>query len=186
MSSILRLLPKGRVVAAATLGLLWQVNVAFAVDPLSTFEVTADEQVIYCSIGPVRTGEWIRQALNEGTTVSFIWNISVEEVNDYWIDDNVGTVTVVHQVVPDLISRSWTLIDISSGISHQTYSIDEAMLFLTRLDRFPALDRSLLTSGIPYSFSVNLRITEGELSDSWWSKMFKFSKRMAQEDITLP
>lgn len=157
-----------------------------AADPLSTFEVTADEKVIYCSIGPVRTGERIRQALSEGTPISFLWEISVKAPVDWWVDDKVGTVNIVRQVVPDLISRSLTLIDVNSGIAHQTYSLDEAMQFLTRLNRFPALDRSLLSSGITYSFSVDLRIEEGELSDAWWSGWFKFSKRIAQEDITLP
>lgn len=185
MISFLRLLP-GKVAAAAALGLLCHATVAIAADPLSTFEVTADDHVIYCSIGPVRTGERVRQALSEGTAVSFIWNISVEEINQYWLDDNVGTVTIVRQAVPDLISRSWTLIDVNSGISHQTYSLDEAVQYLSRLNRFPALDRSLLTSGTAYSFSIDLRVEEGELSDAWWSGLFKFSKRIAQADIILP
>jgi len=186
MTSILRLLPVGRVAAAAAFAVLLQANVALAADPLSTFEVTADEQVIYCSIGPVHAGERIRQALSEGTPVSFIWKISVKAPVDWWLDDDVGTVTIVRQAVPDLISRSWKLVDINSGISHQTYSLEEAINFLTRLNRFPALDRSLLTAGVTYSFSVELRVQEGELSDSWWSGLFKFNKQLAQEDITLP
>jgi len=186
MSSILRLLPMGRVVAAAVIAVLLLADPAMAADPLSTFEVTADDQVIYCSIGPVHTGERIRQALSEGTTVSFIWEISVEEISTYWLNDNVGTVTIVRQVVPDLISRSWTLIDVNSGISHQTYRLDEAVKFLSELNHFPALDRSLLTSGTAYNFSIDLRIQEGELSDAWWSGLFKFSKQIAQADVILP
>lgn len=175
-----------KVTAAAAIGLLLQANTAFSAAPLSTFEVTADEQVIYCSIGPVHTGERVKQALEEGTTVTFIWEISIESVNEYWLNDKIGTVTVVRQVVPDLISRSWTLTDVSSGISHQVHRVDDAILFLSRLDRFPALDRSLLASGVAYSFSVDLLVQEGEPSSSWWSGIFKFGKRMAQEDITLP
>jgi len=186
MTPILRMLPKGRVVAAAAFGLFLHAGNVLAADPLSTFEVTADEKVIYCSIGPVMAGDRVRQALSEGSAVSFIWEISVTEINDYWVDSNVGTVTIVRQAVPDLISRNWTLIDVSSGISHRTFSLDEAVKFLTRLDRFPALDRSLLSSGVAYSFSIDLRIQEGEFSDAWWSGLFKFSKRIAQEDITLP
>lgn len=186
MFVIFRLFPKATVAAAAVVSMLFQVNIAFSATPLSPLEITADQEVIYCTTEPVPITDKVKQALNEGTPVTFSWEIIIDEVNDYWINDSIGSITLVRQAVPDLISKSWLLIDTSSGISQRVYSVDEVILFLSRLQNFPTLDRSLLTSGTLYSFQIKLHIHEGELSDSWWSEAMRFGKTVALKEVTLP
>ncbi|MES0370649.1 MAG: DUF4390 domain-containing protein [Mariprofundaceae bacterium] len=186
MSVIFRLLPKISVAVAAVISMFFQVNIAFSAPQLSPLEITADHEVIYCTTGPVPITDKVKQALNEGTPVIFSWEIIIDEVNDYWIDDAIGSITVVRQAVPDLISKSWLLTDTSSGISQRVYSVEEVIQFLSRLQNFPTLDRSLLTSGTLYSFRIKLHIHEGELSDSWWSEATRFGKTVALEEVALP
>lgn len=186
MSVIFRLLPKVAVATAAVVSMLFQANIAFSAPSLSPLEISADHEVIYCTTGPVPTTDRVKQALNEGTPVTFSWDIIIDEVNDYWVDDSIGSITVVRQAVPDLISKSWLLTDTSSGISQRVYSVDEAIRFLSRLQNFPTLDRSLLTSGTLYSFRIKLHVHEGELSDSWWSEATRLGKTVALEEVALP
>ena len=186
MFMIFRLFPVVTVAAATVVSMLFQVNIAFSATPLSPLKITTDQEVVYCTTGPVPITEKVKQALSEGTPVTFSWEIIIDEINDYWLNDTVGSITIVRQAVPDLISKSWLLTDASSGISHRVYSVDEVILYLSRLRNFPILDRSLLASGTLYRFRIKLHIHEGELSDSWWSEAIRFGKTVALEEVTLP
>ncbi len=184
MLTIFRLFPK--ITVAAAVSILFQVNTAYSAMLLSSLDITSDDKVIYCSIGPVATDDRVRRALSEGTPVTFSWEITIEEVSDYWLNNTIGTIALVRQATPDLISKNWLLTDTSSGISQRVHTVDEAMLFLSRLDRFPTLDQSLLSPGVVYNFHIKLHIHEGEYSDSWWAELMRFSETVAQKTITLP
>jgi len=181
-----RLFPGIAVASAIVISIVFQVNLAYSAALLSPLEISADQEVIYCTTGPVAITDKVKQALNEGTPVTFSWEIIIDEVNDYWLNDTVGTITLVRQAIPDLISKSWLLTDTSSGISQRVYDVDEVILFLSQLQNFPTLDRSLLASETLYSFRIKLHIHEGELSDSWWSEAIRFGKTVAVKEVSLP
>ncbi len=186
MSLAFRVFPRFVAALAVLIGMFFQINTAISAPQLSPMEISYDDKVLYCSVGPVEISDQVILALNQGTPVTFSWEIIIEKVSDYWVNDTIGEILVVRQAVPDLISRSLAITDTISAISRRVHTIDEATSFLSKLDNFPILDRSLLKSGVPYSIRVKLHIHEGELSNSWWAESLRFGKTVALEDITLP
>lgn len=114
----------------------------------------------------------MRQALNEGTDISIEWKIGVALKRKYWFDSTVASVLVDRHVVPDLVSRSWKLEDLTSGISRHTYSLDEAIKFLTGLTDFPVMDRTLLSAGRAYIIEVTASEWEGNKQGNLWTSWF--------------
>jgi len=186
MSFAFRLIPKIAVAMAAALGMFFQINITYAATPPSSFQIITDSEVIYCTAGPVTMTAKEKQALSEGTPITFSWEIIMKEVNTYWINNTVGSITFIRQAIPDLISKTWLLTDSSSGISRRVRSIDEAILWLSYLDHFPTLDRSLLTAGSTYNFHIKIHIHEGEYRDSWWTDLIRFETTVGQKEIILP
>jgi len=110
----------------------------------------------------------IRQALTEGSAVTMKWNIDIESVHRYWLNTSEAKVSIVRTVVPDLVSRSWTLVDVSGGVERRVSDIDSAMVFLTHLDEFPIIDRSLLGADQRYRLLLSLEIRLGRPPDNWF------------------
>jgi len=107
-------------------------------------------------------------------------------VRDYWLNENIAEITVIRRVEPDLLTRSWLLVDVSSGISLRVHNINLAMDFLTSLRQYPLLDRSLLLTEMPYSASVSARVHMGDMDESWWSGLWTSTDASMQKDFTLP
>ena len=149
-------------------------------------EIIFDDKVIYCSVDRVDISDQAILALNQGTPVSFVWNITIEKVNDYWLNSNVGDITIARQAIPDLISKSLIISDAQNGISRRVDSIDGAIEFLSGLNHFPILDQSLLKPGIRYIVRVQFYIQEGQFSDTWWSKSLSLGTTVAEKEVTLP
>jgi len=149
-------------------------------------DIRYDDKVIYCSIDRVDISDQAILALNQGTPVTFVWNIIIEEVNDYWLNKNVGEITIARQAIPDLISKSLIISDAKNGISRRVATIDDAIEFLSGLDHFPILDRSLLKPGVRYNIQVQFHIQEGQFSDAWWSESMRLGTTVAEEEIRLP
>jgi hypothetical protein len=186
MSIKFHLMPKFTAIATAVICMLLQVNTAFSEDQPSAMEIAADDKVIYCSVDRVDISDQAILALNQGTPVAFVWEIIIEEVSDYWINKNIGKLRVARQAIPDLISKSLIISDAQNGISRRVDTIDEAIEFLSSLDRFPILDRSLLEAGINYNIKVTFHIQEGQFSDSWWSDSTHFGTTIAEAEFILP
>ncbi len=148
--------------------------------------VSLDENLVYCNATYEGNIERISQALNDGTEVSLIWNIDVQGVRTYWLNENIGGVVVKHSVVPDLVSRNWRLIDRTSGISRLTHSLEDAIAFLTHLKHFPVIDRSLLEKGRQYRLSLTLEEHLGTGDDRWFTRWWGYEKTDASLDFTNP
>lgn len=166
--------------------LFFQVGHALAGSDASTMQITYDDQVVYCSVGPVGISDKAILALNQGTPVTLIWEISIDRVRDYWPDKNIGEVIIARQAIPDLISKSLIIADAKNGISRRVQNIDEAIAFLSELRNFPILDRSLLEPDVRYSIEVSFEIQEGQFKDTWWSETTRFGTTAAEGVLTLP
>jgi len=186
MSSFDHILSKQTALLIAVLVIFFQVVPAVADSETSPMELTYDDKVIYCSVGPVGISDKAILALNQGTPVTLIWEISIEEARDYWVNKSVGEVVIARQAIPDLISKSLIVADAKNGISRRVHSIEEAIVFLSELRHFPVLDRSLLTPGVNYSVEVSFEIKEGQFKDTWWSGTTRFGTVAAEERLTLP
>ncbi len=161
------------------------VPVSFAADASESLQVQTDAKVIYCTAQLAVEGEMFQQPLQDGIAVATEWRVKVGKVREYWLNDNIGDITVIRRVEPDLLTRSWLLIDHSSGISHRVYSIDSAIAFLTSLNHFPVLDRSLLLVKTPYRVGVNVNIHIGDANDAWWSGLWPSTAAKMQKEFTL-
>lgn len=128
--------------------------------------------VLTCDASLSNAPEGMGRALTEGSEISVEWKVSVAIERKYWLDNTVASVLVNRHVVPDLVSRSWTLEDLTSGISRRVFTLSEAIGFLTGLNGFPVVDRSLLTSGQSYHVSVSVREWEGNRKNDLWISWF--------------
>lgn len=126
------------------------------------------------------------RALREGSEISVVWQLDVEVERKYWLNKSLAEVEVRRRVIPDLVSRSWRLVDETSGISRRVFALDQAVDFLTRLRRFPVVDRSLLVRGQDYRFRVALIEREGAADDHWWNMWFGAGSTSATVKFRLP
>lgn len=159
-------------------------NAVFAAG--ADLSITFDEDLIYCNASYTGNAEHIAQVLNEGTEVTLVWNIDVYGIREYWLNKGVGGVTVSHSVVPDLVSRKWHLIDRTSGISRFVDSLQDAISFLTQLERFPVIDRSLLEKGQQYRLRFTLEEHLGFVEEGWFSRWWGYEKTKYNLDFTNP
>lgn len=164
------------------------VSVAATVSGTSQgkLQIQMDEKVIYCSVDLYVEPDVFKLPMQDGIVVATEWRVKVGKKRDYWLDENIGDITVVHRVEADILTRSWLLIDVSSGISLRVYNIEHAIDFLTRLDHLPVLDRSLLSTAIAYRAAVNIGIHIGDINEAWWSGLWSSSAASMQQEFTLP
>jgi len=142
--------------------------------------------VLSCDTTLAEPPEGMRLALSEGSEVSIEWEIKVAIERKYWLNKTVASVLVNRHVIPDLVSRSWTLEDLTSGISRRVFSLDEAIGFLTGLSGFPVLDSSLLTSGQAYVVSVSVSEREGSGQENPWTSWYGAKGGSIVTDFRMP
>jgi len=149
-------------------------------------QVVLQGEVLSCSTSLSKAPEGMGRALTEGSEVSVQWILRVEIGRKYWLNKTVAEVEVNRNVVPDLVSRSWTLIDQTNGISRRVFSLDEALMFLTALHDFPVVDGSLLSPGQTYRVAAGLSEREGEGKGDGWMTWFGSNNAMAATDFVMP
>ncbi len=159
------------------------VGYAHASDSL---QITMDQQVVYCSARMQLSTEALKLAMKDGVDVSTLWHIDVGRVRDYWLNENIADLTAIRRAKPDLLTRSWLLTDVSGGISNRVYQIEEALSFLSGLDNFPVLDRSLLSPDAHYLISVSAEVHSGGINEAWWARLWQSSAASMQKDFSLP
>jgi len=171
-------------------------HIAFAADSVEDLQVEVGPKVIYCAVKLHTEGRFEGTALQvpmqDGVKVATEWHIKISKIRQYWLDEDIAEIRVVRRVEPDLLTRSWLLVDASSGISLRVHDIKLALDFLTHLYRFPALDRSLLLANTPYRVGVNVEVLVGEhnLSDdsnkAWWADLWPSQAAILHKEFSLP
>jgi|GEM_PF-1301933 len=145
-----------------------------------------EPDVIYCDVKLGQNPNVLAATLKDGTQVTFKWTVRVYEVKSYWFDSEVASVHIVHQVIPDLVTRQWLLADKTAGIHRRTDSLDEAMSFLTQLQHFPVIDRSLLTRGKKYLLDIQLEEVKGQMERGWWARLWGHEQTTGTLVFSLP
>jgi len=168
------------------LAVLMVIPASFAEDVPDALHIQIEKKVIYCSAELSVENSVFKLPMQDGTSVATEWHVRVGKVREYWLNENIGDITVVRRVEPDLLTRSWLLIDVSSGISQRVYTIADAIAFLTELKHFPVLDRSLLMDSVPYRAAVNVNIHIGDINQAWWAGLWPATVASMQKDFTLP
>jgi hypothetical protein len=149
-------------------------------------QLDLNQQVIYCAVEWQGDRESLSQALQAGIGVTFVWQVQVKQLQDYWLNKTIADIQVSRSVLPDLLSRNWVLKDEASGISRRVSSLPEAIRFLTRLENFPVLDRSLLDAATLYRISIGVAEQEGEINEAWWATLLKSVQFSIEKDFSLP
>jgi len=172
--------------------LLWLTVMLLALQsPLQAAEsggmqIRMDQKVVYCAARVDLPDETFSEAMKDGVDVATEWHIQVGRVREYWLDESIADITVIRRARPDLLTRSWLLSDSSSGISRRVYRLQDAIAFLSTLENFPVLDRSLLTAGASYRMSVRLDVHAGGIDDAWWANLLRPAAAEMQQDFSLP
>ncbi len=168
--------------------LLWLGLMAPAMAASKGVALTLDlsGKVIACNAKAGFDARRIARVLAEGTEVGVDWEIDVAVARRYWFDATLAEVTVARRVRPDLVSRSWLLVDRTTGITQRVFDVREAVRFLTQLERFPVLDRSLLRRATPYRLTVTVRKREGDADRGWLSTWLGRGSMEASAAFVLP
>lgn len=148
--------------------------------------VNISSRIVSCNAQVRYDRKYLSKALREGTEITVNWEIDVDAVRKYWLNRTVATVTVKRRVVPDLVSQSWQLIDMTSGISQRVFNLKRAVQFLTRLKKFPVIDRSLLENGHRYRMNIKINETEGDAQHGWMTTWFGSSSVEISAEFALP
>lgn len=175
------------VLAAAVAGLcLLMVQPVCAASNNINMQVDVGEKVIFCEAQLKTDTTRLAQVLKDGTEVGIDWEVGVEQTQTFWLNSEIATVHVRRRVVPDLVSQSWLLLDMSTGISQRVTDIHAAVRFLAHLDNFPVLDRSLLEVAVPYVMYIRLEERQGREDKSWFSAWWGFESSEAEAGFSLP
>jgi len=152
----------------------------------STLNVQMDDKVIYCAATLKNSDDIFFHALKDGIPVATVWSVQVDRPREYWLNKSIAGIVVVRRVVPDLLSRSWLLEDQASGISRRVYTASEVSRFLSSLDHFPVLDRSLLAANTVYLMRASVELHTGDINEAWWNGLMKSPHDTMQQEFSLP
>jgi len=144
------------------------------------------QQVIRCEAGPVGDTIMLKKMLSQGASITVTWVFSIQRERPYWLNEDAGEVVVTRVVSTDLISRHWQLKDEASGAIADTDDANRAVRFLSYLDNFPLIDRSLLVAGQAYQIRLKLHIRDSDQPQSWWQQWVDFGKTVLTQQFTLP
>jgi len=155
-------------------------------DENSQFQLDASQAIVYCDITPSFNQKNIMQRLNDGTEILFYWHIKVESIQSYWLNQEVADIHFNHRVTPDLLSQQWELYDSLTGIPTQTHSLTQAVGFLSHIQHFPIIDKSLLAPHTDYLITVSLNIEQGLQNHTWWDAIFHNEHTIASSILHRP
>ena len=160
-------------------------GVAYA-DSGVRMSVNIGNKIVSCDVYISYGRDHLVKALREGTEISVNWEINIDAIRRYWLNRKVAALIVKRRVIPDLVSRSWQLVDMTSGISQRVFDLKRAVQFLTRLDKFPVIDRSLLKSGDRYRMDIKIDETVGDAQRGWMMTWFGSSSARTSAEFVLP
>jgi len=149
-------------------------------------KVDVREKVIFCDAKLQADTGRLAQVLRDGTEVGIDWVITIEKVRRFWLNTEVATVRIRRRVITDLVSQSWQLLDMSTGITRRVTDISAVMRFLTHLDHFPVLDRSLLETGQSYVMHVETEEQQGQEDRNWFATWWGYETSEAEAGFNLP
>jgi len=180
------LLSKIRLFSLLLPAILWLAQGNAMAAATGSLHVHVEQKVLYCASQITLADNTFQPVTSDGITMATQWHIKIGRVRHYWLNDTVADISVIHRVTPDLLTRSWLLTDASSGISRRVYRSEDAIHFLSSLDNFPLLDRSLLQSDTAYSISANVKIHSEGIDNTWWNKLWLPTAATMQQEFTLP
>ncbi len=149
-------------------------------------QIRFDQKVLYCAARIAINNKAFSPTMKDGVAMATEWRIKVSRLRRYWLNEDIADITVTRHARPDLLTRSWLLTESSSDISRRVYRLQDAIQFLSGLDDFPVLDRSLLKKNMPYRITVSVQIHSEGISEAWWAGLWQPAAAAMQQDFSLP
>src|SRR5580698_11663952 len=84
-------------------------------------------------------GPSIREALQDGTTLSFDLDARVDRARRFWFNSNLVDLTLRRELSYHAVSNRYVVRDVRSGDQTTFATVDEALEFLGKVDAWPIL-----------------------------------------------
>ncbi len=98
--------------------------------------------------------ERMRTAINDGVPLRVELEIEVNSARRYWLDETVAALVQRYELQYDAVSDRYVVRNLNSGEQTSFPTLDAAVEQLTRISGLPVLDRSLISDGRRYEFSM--------------------------------
>ena len=113
----------------------------------------------------------IREALQDGVTLSFDVEAKVDRVRHLWFNANVVDLTLRRELAYHVVTDRFVVRDVSSGDQKSFDTLKEALAYLGKVDGWPILVEPQLDGG-RYIISVRAGVRRGKLPASLRALLF--------------
>jgi Domain of unknown function (DUF4390) len=113
----------------------------------------------------------IRQALQDGVTLTFDLETRVDRVRRLWFNANVVDLTLRRELAYHVVSDRFVVRDVRSGDEKSFDTLKEALAYLGKIDGWPILVEPQLDGG-RYIISVRAGVRRGKLPASLRALLF--------------
>jgi hypothetical protein len=107
----------------------------------------------------------IREALQDGVTLTFDLETRVDRVRHLWFNANVVDLTLRRELAYHVVTDRFVVRDVSSGSEKNFATLKEALAYLGKVDGWPILVEPQLDGG-RYIISVRAGVRRGKLPAS--------------------
>ncbi|MGH8169697.1 MAG: DUF4390 domain-containing protein [Steroidobacteraceae bacterium] len=113
----------------------------------------------------------IREALQDGVTLTFDVEARVDRVRHLWFDANVVDLTLRRELAYHVVTDRFVVRDVRSGDQKSFETLKEALTYLGKVDAWPILVEPQLDGG-RYIISVRAGVRRGKLPASLRALLF--------------
>jgi hypothetical protein len=113
----------------------------------------------------------IREALQDGVTLTFDLEARVDRVRHLWFDANVVDLTLRRELAYHVVTDRFVVRDVRSGEQRSFDTLKEALDYLGKVDNWPILVEPQLDGG-RYIISVRAGVRRGKLPASLRALLF--------------
>jgi hypothetical protein len=113
----------------------------------------------------------IKEALQDGVTLTFDVEARVDRVRHLWFDSNVVDLTLRRELAYHVITDRFVVRDVRSGDQQSFDTLQDALAYLGKVDNWPILVEPQLDGG-RYIISVRAGVRRGKLPASLRALLF--------------
>lgn len=113
----------------------------------------------------------IREALQDGVTLTFDVETRVDRVRHLWFDSNVVDLTLRRELAYHVVTDRFVVRDVRSGDEKSFETLKEALAYLGKVEAWPILVEPQLDGG-RYIISVRAGVRRGKLPASLRALLF--------------
>ena len=113
----------------------------------------------------------IKEALQDGVTLTFDVEARVDRVRHLWFDSNVVDLTLRRELAYHVVTDRFVVRDVRSGDQESFDTLREALAYLGKVDNWPILVEPQLDGG-RYIISVRAGVRRGKLPASLRALLF--------------